>query len=77
MWSASRAATMKEVDSAILAALGISSEQASIKPHGGSGFSQTLKLTTRKDGDSKEFFVKMGGKDSRAMFEGLYRSFEN
>lgn len=62
---------MKEIDSAIIKALGISADQASIKSHSCSGFSQTLKLTIAKDEGTKEFFVKVGGKDSETMFEGL------
>lgn len=62
---------MIDVDSSILKALGLSAKETSIKSHGGSGFSQTLKLTANKDGEEKEYFVKIGGKDSKAMFEGI------
>ena len=72
--SYSRAATMKEVDSAIVKALGISSDQARIKNHGGSGFSQTLKLIVTKDSSSSSYFVKVGGPDSATMLEGEHAS---
>lgn len=62
---------MKDVDLSILTALGLSVSETSIKAHGGSGFSQTLKLTANKGGEEKEYFVKIGGNDSKAMFEGL------
>lgn len=61
---------MKDVDSAILKALGLTEKETTIRSHGGSGFSQTLKLTANKDGEEKEYFVKIGGSDSKAMFAG-------
>ena len=59
------------VDSAILEALGLSSETTKIASHGGSGFSSTFKLSSTQDGRVTNYFVKTGsGKDAEVMFKG-------
>lgn len=37
---------------------------------GGSGFSSTFKITSEVGGETKTYFVKMGGADSKTMFAG-------
>jgi protein-ribulosamine 3-kinase len=61
----------KEIDSAILQALYLKAENATIRSHGGSGFSKTFKIETDVEhGEKKSYFVKMGGEESAIMFEG-------
>lgn len=61
-----------KIDSAILKALALDAESASISSHGGSGFSSTFKIQAKNsDGFEKLYFVKTGkGKDSEIMFAG-------
>ena len=65
-----------KVDSAVLQALRLDPEKASVASHGGSGFSSTLKITgTLQDGTKKHFFMKTGhGKDAEIMFAGEHAS---
>lgn len=61
----------KEIDSAILKALALKPENATIRTHGGSGFSKTFKIETEsEDGEKKSYFVKTGGSKSDVMFRG-------
>ena len=62
----------RQVDSAILQALGLGAKPTRLAAHGGSGFASTLKLTTTADdGSEVNFFVKTGtGKDAEVMFRG-------
>ncbi|KAG6011224.1 hypothetical protein E4U54_008186 [Claviceps lovelessii] len=59
------------VDVAILRALHLQDQDATIRPHGHSGFSSTLKLTTTtKNGQQMSYFVKTGtGEDAEQMFK--------
>lgn len=59
------------VDPAILDALGLDPANTKIVTHGGSGFSSTFKLSSIKDGQEINYFVKTGtGKDAEVMFRG-------
>lgn len=59
------------IDSAILAALHLDKDQTTISPVGGSGFSSTFRLSTTKDGQPFDYFVKTGsGEGARVMFQG-------
>lgn len=59
------------VDSVILEALGLSSNDTTMQSHGGSGFASTFKLSTTIDGQPKHYFVKTGtGADAEIMFQG-------
>lgn len=66
----------KPPDSAILTALNLDPQTATIASHGGSGFSETFKLVGKELTDGGEadreraFFVKVG-KEKR-MFEGEF-----
>jgi len=64
----------QKIDSAILKALSLNADTASISSHGGSGFSSTFKISAKDgDGNNKLYFVKTGkGKDSEVMFVGQY-----
>ncbi|KAG6003895.1 hypothetical protein E4U43_000834 [Claviceps pusilla] len=59
------------VDVAILRALHLQDQDATIRPHGHSGFSSTFKLITRtKNGQQMSYFVKTGtGEDAEQMFK--------
>ncbi|RFU80840.1 phosphotransferase enzyme family [Trichoderma arundinaceum] len=60
------------VDSAILAALNLDKGDTTIASVGGSGFSSTFKLSTTKDGQPFDYFVKTGsGEGARIMFQVL------
>lgn len=59
------------IDPAILSALNIDKDDATISSVGGSGFSSTLKLSTTKDGQPFDYFIKTGsGEGARIMFQG-------
>lgn len=61
------------VDTAILDALGLEPANTKMVNHGGSGFSSTFKLSSIKDGQEMNYFVKTGtGKDAEVMFQGQY-----
>lgn len=62
----------QNIDSAILKALSLKVDTASISSHGGSGFSSTYKIVSKdQDGKDKLYFVKTGkGRDSEVMFAG-------
>lgn len=61
------------VDTAILDALGLEPANTKMVTHGGSGFSSTFKLSSIKDGQDMNYFVKTGtGKDAEVMFQGKY-----
>ena len=62
----------RQVDSAILGALGLDATSTRLTSHGASGFASTLKLTTTgADGGETNYFVKTGtGKDAEVMFRG-------
>lgn len=59
------------LDSAILTALNLDKDHTTISSAGGSGFSSTFKLSTTKDGQPFDYFVKTGSGDgARVMFQG-------
>lgn len=59
------------IDSAILTALNLDKNHTTISSAGGSGFSSTFKLSTTKDGQPFDYFVKTSsGEGARIMFEG-------
>lgn len=59
------------IDSAILTALNLDQNHTTISSAGGSGFSSTFKLSTTKDGQPLDYFVKTGsGEGARIMFQG-------
>lgn len=59
------------IDSAILTALSLDQNHTTISSAGGSGFSSTFKLSTTKDGQPFDYFVKTSsGEGARIMFEG-------
>lgn len=61
------------VDKAILDALGLEPANTKMVNHGGAGFSSTFKLSSIKDGQEMNYFVKTGtGKDAEVMFQGQY-----
>ncbi|KAL6879565.1 fructosamine kinase [Trichoderma longibrachiatum] len=63
------------IDPAILSALNIDKDDATISSVGGSGFSSTLKLSTTKDGQPFDYFIKTGsGEGARIMFQGEHAS---
>jgi protein-ribulosamine 3-kinase len=63
----------KEIDSEIFKALSLKPNNATIRTHGGSGFSKTFKIETNEEnGDKKSYFVKTGGNKSGVMFEGWW-----
>ncbi|OWP00838.1 hypothetical protein B2J93_2531 [Marssonina coronariae] len=63
-----------EIDRATPKALPLDAE-ATIVPHGGSGFSSTSRLTsTLEDGEAQLLFVKTGGRDSGVIFAGEHAS---
>ncbi|KAK7980695.1 fructosamine-3-kinase [Apiospora arundinis] len=71
------------VDPAILEALALDPASTQIAPHGGSGFSSTLKLTSTRGSDNgkdgvsktKNYFVKTGtGAEAELMFKGEHES---
>ncbi|KAG5974828.1 hypothetical protein E4U55_008041 [Claviceps digitariae] len=64
------------VDVAILKALHLQDQDATISSHGHSGFSSTFKLTTRtENGRPKSYFVKTGsGEEAEQMFRGEHAS---
>lgn len=64
----------QNVDSGILSALGLDPADTKIVSHGGSGFSSTFKLSSTKDGQTVNYFVKTGaGKESEIMFKGQFK----
>lgn len=64
------------IDSAILTALSLDNDHTTISSAGGSGFSSTFKLSTTKDGQPFDYFVKTGsGEGARIMFQGKYTLF--
>lgn len=73
---------MPAVDPAIVAALGLDPQTATIRSHGGSGFSSTFQVTGRRvqdpgqgPGPDVQFFVKTGaGADAAVMFRGEFAS---
>lgn len=66
------------IDSAILTALNLDENHTTISSAGGSGFSSTFKLSTTKDGQPFDYFVKTGSGDgARVMFEGNKINFLN
>ncbi|EHK26638.1 uncharacterized protein TRIVIDRAFT_50212 [Trichoderma virens Gv29-8] len=63
------------IDSAILAALDLDKDNTTISSIGGSGFSSTFKLSTTKDGQPFDYFVKTGsGEGAKIMFQGEHAS---
>ncbi|KAL6906606.1 Fructosamine/Ketosamine-3-kinase [Trichoderma evansii] len=63
------------IDSAILTALNLDKDHTTISSAGGSGFSSTFKLSTTKDGQPFDYFVKTGSGDgARIMFQGEHAS---
>ncbi|KAK6452068.1 hypothetical protein FP744_10008319 [Trichoderma asperellum] len=63
------------VDSAILSALNLDKHHTTISSAGGSGFSSTFRLSTTKDGQPFDYFVKTGsGEGARIMFQGEHAS---
>ena len=57
------------LDSAIAASLNLSPGTATVHPYGGSGFSQTAKITTTS---GLTYFLKTGkGASQRLMLEGM------
>ncbi|KAK4063214.1 uncharacterized protein Triagg1_9599 [Trichoderma aggressivum f. europaeum] len=59
------------IDPAILAALDLDKNSTTISPVGGSGFSSTFKLSTTKDGQPFDYFVKTAsGEGAKVMFQG-------
>ncbi|KAJ8071076.1 hypothetical protein OCU04_001421 [Sclerotinia nivalis] len=63
-----------KVDPAILEALSLDPDTATISKHGGSGFAETFKINGTMGGKQKLFFVKTGGRDSEDMFTGEHAS---
>lgn len=62
---------MPSIDSAILAALSLDRDNTTISSIGASGFSSTLKLSTTKDGQPFNYFIKTGsGEGAKIMFQG-------
>jgi fructosamine-3-kinase len=67
--------TIMKLDSAIITALDLDPEHATVTPHGGSSFTTTAKITYRPGGgdDERAYFIKIGrGKDAETMFAGEY-----
>ncbi|KAL7918617.1 Ketosamine-3-kinase [Trichoderma austrokoningii] len=63
------------IDSAILTALNLDRNHTTISSAGGSGFSSTFKLSTTKDGQPFDYFVKTSsGEAARIMFQGEHAS---
>jgi protein-ribulosamine 3-kinase len=58
------------MDSAIAQALSLESPLPEMEVLGGSGFSSTYKITCKVDGETKAYFVKTGGPDTKSMFAG-------
>lgn len=64
-----------DVDPAILDSLGLEPAITKIASHGGSGFASTFKISSKVNGENKNFFVKTGtGPDSELMFKGEHAS---
>jgi len=63
------------IDSAILKALALDAEHASISTYGGSGFSSTFRIQAKDStGKKKLYFVKTRkGMDGKIMFIGRFR----
>jgi protein-ribulosamine 3-kinase len=60
-----------DVDPAIVKALGLDPAVTKIASHGGSGFASTFRLSSKVDGEDRNYFVKIGtGADSELMFKG-------
>ncbi|KAK4076506.1 hypothetical protein Trihar35433_3066 [Trichoderma harzianum] len=63
------------IDPAILAALDLDKDNTTISSVGGSGFSSTFKLSTTKDGQPFDYFVKTAsGEGAKIMFQGEHAS---
>lgn len=63
---------MPAMDPAIAKALSLEEPLPEMEVHGGSGFSSTFKITSKVDGETKIYFVKTGGPDSKTMFAGKF-----
>lgn len=63
---------MPAMDSAIARALSLEEPLPEMEVLGGSGFSSTYKITSEVDGETKTYFVKTGGPDSKSMFAGKF-----
>ncbi|KAG5917637.1 hypothetical protein E4U42_007170 [Claviceps africana] len=65
----------RSVDVAILRALHLQDQDATMSSHGHSGFASTFRLTAMKDGQTMQYFVKTGsGKGAERMFIGEHAS---
>ncbi|PTB57276.1 hypothetical protein M431DRAFT_491504 [Trichoderma harzianum CBS 226.95] len=63
------------IDPAILSALDLDKDNTTISSVGGSGFSSTFKLSTTKDGQPFDYFVKTAsGEGAKIMFQGEHAS---
>lgn len=59
------------VDTAIIKALGLDPACTTVASHGGSGFSSTAKISTERDGEGQNYFLKTSSdQGARVMFEG-------
>ncbi|KFY07307.1 hypothetical protein V492_07263 [Pseudogymnoascus sp. VKM F-4246] len=65
---------MPAMDSAIAKALSLDEPLPEMEVLGGSGFSSTYKVTSKVNGETKTYFVKTGGPDSKVMFAGEHES---
>lgn len=63
---------MPAMDPAIAKALSLEEPLPEMEVHGDSGFSSTYKITSKVDGETKIYFVKTGGPDSKTMFAGKF-----
>ena len=65
-----------KLDPAIVRALPLDESVTSVVRHGGSGFANTAKISTKlKDGRQKNYFLKTGrGNESEVMFKGEHAS---
>lgn len=61
---------MPAMDPAIAKALSLEEPLPEMEELGGSGFASTYKITTNANGETKTYFVKTGGPDSKSMFAG-------
>ncbi|KFY24000.1 hypothetical protein V493_05500 [Pseudogymnoascus sp. VKM F-4281 (FW-2241)] len=65
---------MPAMDSAIAKALSLEEPFPEMEVLGGSGFSSTFKVTSKVDGETKTYFIKTGGPDTKSMFAGEHAS---
>lgn len=63
---------MPAIDPAIAKALSLEEPLPEMEVLGGSGFSSTYKITSDVNGETKTYFVKTGGPDSKSMFAGKF-----